>query len=84
MLAIKETVGERPAGQFALMPSFTFAAAADAALWCGLTPLLYDIHPTNWAAEPAAESEMLTGYAGKIAVVMPYATFGLPDRSGAL
>ncbi len=78
MMAIKEAVGELPAGQFALMPTFTFAAAAHAALWCGLTPLLCDIHPANWAADPAAEAEMLTRYAGKIAVVMPYATFGYP------
>ena len=78
MLAIKEAIGEQPAGQFALMPTFTFAAAAHAALWCGLTPLLCDIHPTNWAADPAAELEMLSRYAGKIAIVMPYATFGYP------
>ncbi len=82
MLAIKDAVGdavgEQPAGKFALMPGFTFAAAAHAALWCGLTPLLCDVHPRNWAADPAAESEMLARYAGKIAVVMPYATFGYP------
>src|SRR6202789_4501676 len=82
MMAIKEAVGEavgeQPAGEFALMPSFTFAAAAHAALWCGLTPLLCDMDPTNWAVDPAAESEMLTRYAGRIAVVMPYATFGYP------
>ena len=60
------------------MPSFTFAATAHAALWCGLTPLLCDIHPTNWAPDPAAESELLTRYAGKVAMVMPYATFGYP------
>jgi dTDP-4-amino-4,6-dideoxygalactose transaminase len=78
MLAIKDAVGEKPAGQFALMPGFTFAAAAHAALWCGLTPLLCDVHPANWAADPAAEAEMLAQYAGKIAVVMPYATFGYP------
>jgi dTDP-4-amino-4,6-dideoxygalactose transaminase len=78
MLAIKEAVGEQPAGQFALMPSFTFAAAAHAALWCGLTPLLCDIDPATWAADSLAESEMLSRYAGKIAVVMPYATFGYP------
>ena len=78
MLAIKETVGNTAPGQFALMPSFTFAATAQAALWCGLTPLLCDIHPANWAADPAAESELLTRYAGKIAVVIPYATFGYP------
>ena len=78
MLAIKEAVGEQPAGQFALMPSFTFAAAAHAALWCGLTPLLCDIDPATWAADLASESEMLSRYAGKIAVVMPYGTFGYP------
>src|ERR1700677_4694669 len=78
MLAIKDAVGEVPAGQYALMPGFTFAAAAHAALWCGLTPLLCDIHPNYWAADPAAESVMLTRYAGRIAVVLPYATFGYP------
>jgi dTDP-4-amino-4,6-dideoxygalactose transaminase len=78
MLAIKETAGDAAPGQFALMPSFTFAATAQAALWCGLTPLLCDIHPANWAADPDAESEMLRRYAGKIAVVIPYATFGYP------
>jgi dTDP-4-amino-4,6-dideoxygalactose transaminase len=78
MLAIKDAVGEQPAGKFALMPCFTFAATAHAALWCGLTPLLCDIHPTNWAADPAAEAELLERYAGKIAVVIPYATFGYP------
>jgi dTDP-4-amino-4,6-dideoxygalactose transaminase len=78
MLAIKEAVGETAPGQFALMPSFTFAAAAHAALWCGLTPLLCDIHPRDWAADSEAESEMLARYAGRIAVAMPYATFGYP------
>jgi dTDP-4-amino-4,6-dideoxygalactose transaminase len=78
MLAIKDAVGEQSSAGFALMPSFTFAAAAHAALWCGLTPLLCDIDPSTWAADPAAEAEMLSRYAGKIAVVMPYATFGYP------
>ncbi|MGC2401197.1 MAG: DegT/DnrJ/EryC1/StrS aminotransferase family protein [Acidobacteriaceae bacterium] len=78
MLAIKEVAGEDTRGKFALMPGFTFAAAAHAALWCGLTPLLCDIDAESWAADPAAESEMLARYAGKIAVIIPYATFGYP------
>src|SRR6202046_615148 len=78
MLAIKETVGDAAPGQFALMPAFTFAAAAHAALWCGLTPLFCDIDPRNWAADPEAQSALLARYAGRIAVVMPYATFGYP------
>src|SRR5271156_2664084 len=76
MLAIKEAIGDVPPGQFALMPAFTFAAAAHAALWCGLTPLLCDINPLTWAADPEAESELLARYAGKGAIAMPYATFG--------
>jgi dTDP-4-amino-4,6-dideoxygalactose transaminase len=76
MLAIKEAVGDVAPGQFALMPAFTFAAAAHAALWCGLTPLLCDIHPQTWAADPDAESDLLARYAGKVAIAMPYATFG--------
>src|ERR1700761_2098044 len=78
MLAIKEAVGDVAPGQFALMPSFTFAAAAHAAVWRGLTPLLCDIHPQSWAADPDAESELLARYAGKVAIAMPYATFGYP------
>jgi dTDP-4-amino-4,6-dideoxygalactose transaminase len=78
MLAIKDAVGDPPPGRFALMPGFTFAAAAHAALWCGLTPLLCDIHPAHWAADMEAESALLARYAGKIAIVMPYATFGYP------
>ena len=78
MLAIKDAVGDPPPGRFALMPGFTFAAAAHAALWCGLTPLLCDIHPAHWAADMEAESALLAHFAGKIAIVMPYAAFGYP------
>jgi dTDP-4-amino-4,6-dideoxygalactose transaminase len=78
MLAIKDAVGDPPPGRFALMPGFTFAAAAHAALWCGLTPLLCDIHPAHWAADMEAESAFLARFADKIAIVMPYATFGYP------
>src|ERR1700744_2551985 len=78
MLAIKEAVGEKAHGKFALMPGFTFAAAAHAALWCGLTPLLCDVDAETWASDPAAEAELLARHAGKIAVIVPYATFGFP------
>jgi dTDP-4-amino-4,6-dideoxygalactose transaminase len=40
MLAMAEAVGGRVTGRrYALMPSFTFAATAQAAMWVGLTPL---------------------------------------------
>ena len=62
--------------RYALMPSFTFAAAAQAALWCGLTPLFCDIDPATWTACPVDEERLLARHGSDIAVVMPYATFG--------
>ncbi len=64
------------APRYALMPAFTFAAAAHAAMWCGLVPLFCDVDPRDWSASAAAEEAMLTRYGRQIAVVMPYATFG--------
>ena len=77
MLAIRNaTEGQKPRQRYALMPSFTFAATAQAALWCGLTPLLCDIDPQTWVSDAAAEERLLQRHRGEIAVVMPYATFG--------
>ncbi len=67
-------VSSRP--RFALMPAFTFAAAAQAAMWCGLVPLFCDIDPKTWTACAADEERLLARYGRDIAVVMPYATFG--------
>ncbi|MGI4757708.1 MAG: DegT/DnrJ/EryC1/StrS family aminotransferase [Janthinobacterium lividum] len=78
ILAIREAIGARPDPQrkYALMPSFTFAAAAQAALWNGLTPLFCDVSPTTWSADPSSELRILDQFRGEIAVVVPYATFG--------
>lgn len=77
IMAVQNAIGSRSVGRrYALMPSFTFAAAAHAAMWCGLTPLFCDIDETDWAAASTAEDEMLRRYGSEIAVVMPYATFG--------
>lgn len=75
MLAIRDTVGE-PEGRYALMPAMTFAATAEAAYWAGLTPLICDIDPDDWSASAAEEERLLTAHGDRIAVVIPYATFG--------
>ena len=62
--------------RYALMPSFTFAAAAHAADWAGLTPLFCDIDESDWSASEAAEEAMIERYGSEIAVIVPYATFG--------
>ena len=74
--ALRQTPGVPAKPRYALMPSFTFAAAAQAALWCGLTPLFCDIDPQTWTACAADEERLLARYGSDIAVVMPYATFG--------
>lgn len=77
MIAISEAAGERAQGErFALMPALTFAATAQAALWAGLTPLICDIDSDDWGACAAAEEQLLNRYSAKIAVLVPYATFG--------
>ncbi|MGI4852952.1 MAG: DegT/DnrJ/EryC1/StrS family aminotransferase [Janthinobacterium lividum] len=78
ILAIREAIKVPSAAgcRYALMPSFTFAAAAQAALWNGLTPLFCDINPADWSADPSAELQLLDRYRDEIAVIVPYATFG--------
>ena len=75
MLAIGQARQGHP-GDLALMPSFTFAATAHAALWAGLTPVLIDSDPHDWAACAEAESRAIAQYGERIAVIVPYDTFG--------
>jgi dTDP-4-amino-4,6-dideoxygalactose transaminase len=78
MLALKQAAESRPykGRRYAIMPSFTFAATAQAALWAGLVPVFCDIDERTWIVSPEAEDDMLRRLGGDVAVVMPYATFG--------
>jgi dTDP-4-amino-4,6-dideoxygalactose transaminase len=78
MLGRRDDMGETPTSdqRFALMPSFTFAATAHAAIWAGLTPLLCDIDGETWTARADAKEQLLQRYPGQVSVVVPYATFG--------
>jgi dTDP-4-amino-4,6-dideoxygalactose transaminase len=61
---------------YALMPSYTFAATAHAAMWCGLTPLFCDVDEDTWLASEKSEEELLQRYHGEVAVIVPCTTFG--------
>ena len=77
MIAIRQAAGMNPEpGTLALMPAMTFAATAQAAAWAGLTPLICDIDPHSWEADPSIEQRLIEAHAGRIGVVVPYATFG--------
>lgn len=69
--------GKRSAGKkYAIMPSFTFAATAHAALWNNLVPLFCDIDRDTWQPSLPSQEELLQRFAGEVAVLIPYATFG--------
>ena len=77
MVAIRQAAGMHPRpGTLALMPALTFASTAQAAIWSGLTPLICDIEPVTWTADPAMEEALLARYGERIGVIVPYATFG--------
>ncbi len=76
MIAMRLLAASRPGAKYALMPSFTFAATCQAAIWAGLEPLFCDVNPQTWLLDPKLEREIIDQRADEIAVVVPCATFG--------
>ena len=77
MIAIREAAGQRARENgLAIVPAMTFAATAHAAEWAGLTPLVCDIDPQEWSLSAAGEEALLRRYGQRVAVIVPYATFG--------
>jgi dTDP-4-amino-4,6-dideoxygalactose transaminase len=61
----------------ALMPSFTFLATAQAAIWSGLEPRLADIAPDHWHLDPALlERKLATS--DDLGAVLAVSAFGTP------
>jgi dTDP-4-amino-4,6-dideoxygalactose transaminase len=61
----------------ALIPSFTFLATAQAAIWSGLEPRLADIDPGHWHLDPELLERALE-QDGEIAAVLAVSAFGTP------
>jgi dTDP-4-amino-4,6-dideoxygalactose transaminase len=78
MVAIRALVGSRPPRREVLMPSFTFAATADAVVWAGLEPVFVDVDPDCWHLDPAALESALSARAGSVGLVFAASTFGMP------
>jgi dTDP-4-amino-4,6-dideoxygalactose transaminase len=76
ILAIRDAAKSSSERKFALMPSFTFAATAHAAIWAGLTPLFCDINPETWTMRECDVEGLLESYRERISCIVPYATFG--------
>jgi dTDP-4-amino-4,6-dideoxygalactose transaminase len=62
--------------KYAILPAFTFAATAHAAIWNNLIPLFCDIDRNTWQPSLDSQEELLRRFAGETAVLIPYATFG--------
>jgi dTDP-4-amino-4,6-dideoxygalactose transaminase len=81
MVALAATLGERAGGE-ALMPSFTFVATPQAAIWAGLRPRLHDVDPEHWHLDPEGLAASLAG-GGEARVAIAVSAFGTPPPAAA-
>jgi dTDP-4-amino-4,6-dideoxygalactose transaminase len=71
-----------PAGSMeALLPSFTFLATAQAALWSGLQPRLIDIDSSHWHLDPSRLERALVDRRSNVGIVVAVSSFGTPPPS---
>jgi dTDP-4-amino-4,6-dideoxygalactose transaminase len=79
MVVIAALRDEAPAGaDEALVPSFAFAASAQAAVWNGLRPVFVDVARHHWHLDPEALEAALEARQGRVAVVIALSSFGVP------
>lgn len=69
------------AGDEVIVPSFTFAASANAVSLCGATPVFADIEPSHFCLDPAAVEAAITP---RTAGVMPVHLYGHPAAMPAI
>ena len=67
-----------PDAREVLVPSFAFAASAQAAVWNGLQPVFVDVDPEHWHLDPEALERALEARPGRVAVVIALSSFGVP------
>jgi dTDP-4-amino-4,6-dideoxygalactose transaminase len=67
-----------PGVRDALVPSFAFAASAQAATWNGLQPVFVDVDRSHWHLDPDALQAALDARKGRVAVVIALSSFGVP------
>lgn len=60
-----------------LMPSFTFVATAQAAVWAGLEPVLADVDSSHWHLDPEVPERVLRE-SDRFAAVIAVSAFGTP------
>ena len=61
-----------------LVPSFAFAASAQAAIWNGLRPVFVDVGEDHWHMDPDELDCALAQRRGRVAAVVALSSFGTP------
>lgn len=67
-----------PAGSLCMMPAWTFAASAHAAVMAALIPWFVDVEDTSWTLTPEAAHSLLAHAPGQVGAVMVVEPFGYP------
>ena len=84
MAAVSVLRRRRPSATEAIVPSFTFAAAAQALVWNGLQPVFVDVDPLHWHLDADALRAALAKRGGAVAVVVACSSFGTPPSPSTL
>ncbi len=77
MAALAAVDGAR-SGREALVPSFTFPATVQAAIWAGFSPRLLDVDLAHWHLAPEQLEHELTVRGDAVGVVVAVSAFGTP------
>jgi dTDP-4-amino-4,6-dideoxygalactose transaminase len=75
--AIQTTLGPGTRDSYLLMPSFTFTAVAQAALWTGYRPWFIDIDPDTWQPSAPSARAVLESSRDQVAGILLANTFGV-------
>jgi dTDP-4-amino-4,6-dideoxygalactose transaminase len=79
MAAIATLRDQAPTGaDEVLVPSFAFAASAQAVVWNRLHPVFVDVGDEHWHLDPQRLEEALARRAGRVALVLALSSFGVP------
>ena len=71
-------LSRRHPGRDVIVPSFTFAATAQAVAWNGLRPVFVDVDAGSWHLCPEALGQVLAERGGDVSIVLACSSFGTP------
>lgn len=66
-----------PGRRAVLVPSFTFTAAPQCALWCGLEPVFVDVSDSDWQPDADRAGQWLADHAHETAAILCANSFGV-------